>query len=741
MVYRTTDNSYHRAWRFRRWDDDEIYLFFIDTATGAIVDAIDIGVDGVGDISGRVTGFATPGTAADDSTNPPVQMNLPGIMVTATGFPPVYATEDGSASDGEYTIPDVDVMVHVSSVLKSRWVSVESLALNCYCDPQCEDSCDLEDTVPDVDPPASDKDLLFNDANPPAPEDTSQVNAFLAINRAHNWFAALQPNFTSINQQIRCVVNWGGPDGAACNAGFSKSEPPRILSKYPQDDDTFCASSAMSTIMAHEYGHFILSELIPTLILNSDPFVEGFADTVYSLVYDTACFAENYYRVNHAFFDSDPPLETCARRTDALGGKHKFEHLVAFSPAHCPAEGCEVLFDDPRCENYFYCLGLGLAGAFWDLREDGIGEAATDQIFADFAALTRGVLDQTVIIEVLVADDNDGVLSTPGPNQAAIIAAFGIHGWDDPTLAPTGVDVQWDIVGPGPTSPGDFEVDYMVIPPVVTLKATEDETGVRVAEWRIGREVDSLPADIGTITSVWAAAPPHNITVSVGDPAFTPCRDLWTVDIPAQSPGNWSNLELILDRAIRTRAHCVKNGDESGGLIQGIIPEARGIDVAGIGNGPGTPGTLTLGTSALRPIRNITLETVQADSSFIVQSDLGLNGASDDPVLHISGSMSGSIQVHGNIVEPITIDGDVSGDIVADADEDGEGVISGLVTISGEFTGEICDADMRLGGAVPPNVQLSLPPGPTATVCGRALECITDAHCTGGPMDTIAVCG
>ncbi|MCH8242939.1 MAG: hypothetical protein IH897_10055, partial [Planctomycetes bacterium] len=63
------------------------------------------------------------------------------------------------------------------------------------------------------------------------------------------------------------------------------------------------------------------------------------------------------------------------------------------------------------------------------------------------------------------------------------------------------------------------------------------------------------------------------------------------------------------------------------------------------------------------------------------------------------------------------------------------------VTISGVFTGEICDADMRAPGPVSANVQLSLPPGQGATVCGRPLECITPGHCGSGATDLVVSCG
>lgn len=724
VIYNPGVEVYHRAWRFTGSDDDEHYLFFVDTTTGDIVDAIDIRLDG--DISGRAEGFGTPGTGADEPGNPPVKMNLPGIEVTAVGFPSVHATEDGSGDDGTYTIQNVSGTVDVSSVLDSQWVTVVS-------DPGSSFS-HLSDTVFGVTSPASGVDLLFNDAATPDPEETSQVNAFLAINKSHNWFKTLQENFTEIDQQILCTVNKPQgpqlPPGWRCNAWYNPgSVPPKITSAIPVPNDDICNSSAFSSIMAHEVGHFILDKFLPGMAgATGGSFHEGFGDTVASLVYDTHCLGENCYKPAHPRYDGDPPLETCARRIDAVAANHFFKD---FSEARCsPIGGCEVLLNDSRCSSEIHCLGVALAGAFWDLRT-AIGDAATERIFADFAACTCGVLDQRVIVEVLTADDDDGDLNTLSTHQLAITDAFEIHGWEDPTDS-LGVVVEWS----GPVAPytipvegTDYTLNLAMFPPTVKL-ITTFKGGQPVTEWRLGRLLGGTETgDPGSVTAAWSGTA-QNIRVRVGTTAATPCRNLHGIDIEAQSTAKYSNLQLVLEGNLVGTARCEPAGND-GGLIEGSMVDAETISARGIGSGTNAPGDLVVSGQ----LTTAMLETIPTGSKLEV-GRLGGGGATV-----LSGELDGTLQIDTAFDHAVTIEGtatsmgtiDARTDLNATIDIAGamsgdilvQGDINAVISIGGAFTGNICANNLVAGDV---NGNLNFEFGIGARVCDWEVTCGGQCH-------------
>ena len=68
VVFEAEDDVVHRVWRFSGSDDDESYLFFIDTASGEIVDQFDQIFHGT--ISGTVVGYPTPCFQSTDPTCP-----------------------------------------------------------------------------------------------------------------------------------------------------------------------------------------------------------------------------------------------------------------------------------------------------------------------------------------------------------------------------------------------------------------------------------------------------------------------------------------------------------------------------------------------------------------------------------------------------------------------------------------------------------------------------------------------
>ncbi len=596
VIYEDDTETLHRAWRFFGWDDDEDYLFFVDTNSGAIVAAEDRLLDG--DVSGEVTGFATPGFSPDadpscldccavdpspgpgepcclaptlgqvcypaqDDTFDPVAVAMGGVELTIAGQPAQFAIDD-DALPATYSFSGLTegVGVTVNSTLIGEWVSVEDVGGYdatasqtatptevgvdlVYNEPVCRGgtrdglTCDPLGT-PETECPGGGVcddwiDLEF---------DTAQVNVFLAVQATHDWFSILQPEYDDIDTSLRARVNVPG----WCNASAAGERGLRFGAA-----STGCASSAFSSIISHEYGHFIHQS---HLLFYGGAFAEGFADAVSTLMWDN--------------------------EMNGLGWR-----LGREVPYLRNVDEPDVRLYDPGsfptwCSSGRHCHGLALAGAFWDLRkqllkcndgtnpgtscasdDDCLGggicndDSETERIFADFLFITAGLLGDANLVEVLIADDDDGDLTTASPHQFEIENAFSgtgtdKHGWPllgdilcDPVPGES-IHVEWFGVGGTPTEGTDYYVHRFIqrgiCRPHITLKTTE-VASQDVERWTIGRTISGVPAEMGTITADWDG-PAHDITVEIGTDLSANIRGLDFAEIPAQSSATWSSLVL-----------------------------------------------------------------------------------------------------------------------------------------------------------------------------------------------------
>lgn len=202
VIFETEEGTLHRTWRFLGEDDDEAYLFFVDTNSGEIVDVKNRVFEG--NVSGTVTGYGTPCYAPGHPTCPnccpadnpnnsescPTEMDMRGVEVSIVGGDQTYAAESGDY--GFEGLAD-GVPVTVQSRLIGQWVTVEHVG-------SAGDAL-LVSTAGT--PPQTGVDLVFNTTDNPdcVPEGeecsaefcTAQVNAFLGVQGTHDWFKNLQP--------------------------------------------------------------------------------------------------------------------------------------------------------------------------------------------------------------------------------------------------------------------------------------------------------------------------------------------------------------------------------------------------------------------------------------------------------------------------------------------------------------------------------------------------------------------
>ncbi len=878
VIYETGDGTLHRTWRFRGSDDDEAYLFFIDTSDSAVVDVVDQMFDAF-DVDGAVTGYTTPCChpgmptwpdccpsglpdccceeddvnypvcaysccAADnpnteDTLRYPVPIEVNGVQVSAIDNLDQVASEGFADQNGIYALNVSDPIpqggVRIQSTLVGQWAAINNNPPAVCTDSACSEYFSEQ---------ASGENLVFNlpmGQSWPPPDDTSKVNAFTAVQDTHDWFAALQPGFMGINRRVTVY------DGAeTCNAKYAFGadppninydngcEPPSVChQRDPGSAIPFysnCNSSANATMISHEYGHFIQDSAGSG---GEAPFKEGFADTVSSLMRDTACFGAAFFLTTDG--DERPcgrnidvpnvqrgeglgrcvqdgtcsgdPMRQCSIDDDCEGYEICWQtgRCLGDSTQRCTADvDCDAFGPcvhrrwcegdlTQQCLNDNNCAGryersLALSGAFWDLRKEllycggdtdvlcsthgdcdfgacdagneceggqsrsctvdedcNVGpciDQAVEELFADFAFVTTGDLDESVVVEVLVADDIDADLMTGTPHYCEILCAFvgsadidscfgtGAcqcqqegHGWPcpgipgDPNVT---VLVKWE--GPPAIDPDDEEIvwplegeDFAIIweltPAHVVLKTTK-KGGVRVRNWSIGcwdpdaANGQGAACSLGGIRAEWDAISDNDIIVRVGtDPLDTSivCKNVGHIDIPAQDDANWSSVELNLNGGISGRAQCYATkalcvlGANHGAPCNDDDDCADPGTCDPGGDGGRISGTVGAGVKILRaeaigvgnglgPAGTLAVGGVLENTTLgSVPADCSITAGSISGYLRVNGELEANVDISGDMWGTMTIRG--PGDSTGDINVDGN--IFALIDITGEMRGNI----------------------------------------------------
>jgi len=184
VLYEDAHGMLHRVWRFDGSARRESYRFFVDTNTGVLVGVEDLVFEA--EVSGQVTGFATPCCPPDDPNHPdccaadnpsnsfscPEEVQMSGVQVSVVGGGQVYAGQDGVY---QFDLP-AGQEVTLTSQLIGQWVTVINDAGNDLAPEPAQQTAT---------PPAQGIDFVYNpaDANcsPNWPDEfsTAQVNTFL----------------------------------------------------------------------------------------------------------------------------------------------------------------------------------------------------------------------------------------------------------------------------------------------------------------------------------------------------------------------------------------------------------------------------------------------------------------------------------------------------------------------------------------------------------------------------------
>ena len=354
------------------------YEVFVDAQTGQTL-RMDSLVHQV-DVEGTVSGLASPGTRPDIASNPPVSRRLPLLQVVLAG---------GSSAvtdlNGQFVIPHGGTSpVTINAGLSGPWVRIVNAAAG------------GELTASAMVTPPGPADLLFNPT--PSEKTTSQVNTLLHTNLTYDYIKSRAPGFTGLDRQTQANVNVNDN----CNAFFSGAD----LSINFFTSGGGCVNTAYSTVVAHEYGHFIVNRLG----LQQGAFGEGYSDSVAVKLYDTGVVGE-------AFFGSGSirnPEAAAQQYPCTSGAIHTCGQIIGGS---------------------WRWIRLNLSGTLGS--GPALDEARDLHVAWSMIATGGRGLDSAgpwTAIEVLTVDDDDGTIGNGTPNFNEICAAFDRHGIDCPEL-------------------------------------------------------------------------------------------------------------------------------------------------------------------------------------------------------------------------------------------------------------------------------------------------------------------
>ncbi|GBC92688.1 hypothetical protein HRbin15_01164 [bacterium HR15] len=367
----------HLAWVLtvdaHRPEQPERYRVFIDAHTGVPLEWRSE-VYFV-DITGQVQGYATPGLRPDHSQNPPVLQPLPQLRVTLVGGSSVFTDPQGF-----FTLPFSGTnQVTVQANLIGPWVQVVN---------QAGTTLSLQQTVT----PPGPANFTFNTER--VELNTAQVNGFLQTTIVHNFAKAINPSYPGIDYAIPCNVNIG----QTCNAYYSN----RTINFYRAGGG--CVNTAYSTVIYHEYGHFIISMGHPNA---SGDYHEGMADVTAAFLTADPCLAIEFRGIGTG----------CLRN--------------AVNSVRYPCSG-EV----------HYC-GQVISGAFWQTYLSMLQRYNNDPAFAlqkvrewylNSILLRPSGISPQITIDVLTLDDDDNNIYNGTPHYFQINEGFSRHNLPAPQL-------------------------------------------------------------------------------------------------------------------------------------------------------------------------------------------------------------------------------------------------------------------------------------------------------------------
>ncbi|GFO82748.1 MAG: hypothetical protein A49_23750 [Methyloceanibacter sp.] len=748
MLYTTESSQAVRAWKVLASDDDEMYIVFVGAADEAILraESLAFGVDVHGTVTGKGTNIEQPDPLQHGPhacQNPPVTMPLPGARVRLLAdVEPACPSDGGTVIAEQFAAVDWDAPGTVFGpnagsfeftgvTLPARLYATLESPLVKVLDGMGEPVLVCDTVLPGTgDPPAVP--LEFPSAGPPCPIEcpgcvpteyrTAQINAFLSAQAVHDFALSVDPALGTPASQWELLVNAGECVGAYT---LAFRNPPLIFfqrsnissnSNCPNDDPNF----AFTTLVSHEYAHLLQARLFGQRMMELFNFREATADLLAAFHWNTPHFA-----------------------LDSSAYRQLQENGVQF----VPEDGSTI-----------YARTMALSGAVWDLRRaiiNGSPDPAeaittTNSLLADFMFISDGYWDLSLLVEVLIADDDDADLTSdpPTPHYEAIREAFRDHGMEVSLGAecPQDVLVDWLLAPAIPGVTPVAGVDYALVcdrePPGITLKTLVYDDGsnppAKVVQWTVGRGRDEYGGarDLGLVWTAWQEAPPGqapaDIVVELGTNPNHPIRNVTTVEIPPPDETHWSNIILALEGSLLVRAGCYGHAD-LGGRISGTVRGNLGlVDAQAIGLGADLSGTLSVGAGGTAgELGGGVLRTIPAGSTLscnLLRHALTIEGSLGGTVTigtlssGIVGGVAteGLVHVHGDIDPPSQGSGGGRLEVrnLTSAAIQIDGTLLGTVSVSGQMTATALDPVLTVG-SVAGTLEILEPDSPERLSKGR----------------------
>jgi hypothetical protein len=234
-----------------------------------------------------------------------------------------------------------------------------------------------------------------------APCSDRHINAYYHVNRVHNFMKGLFPSFTGMDFSLATNVD---VTTGTCNAYYTG-----------RDINFFAAGSGCNSfaeigdIIYHEYGHGISDHM----------YREISGGTINNSALNEACSDIWAMSITH-----DPVLGR-----NSFTGVGGFIRRYDITPQVYPIDLDLSTYPDPHKN------GQIIAGAWWDV---GVNIGSVDTMARLFSDVyydvpdgpdgMEGAVYQTVLLDVLQADDNNADLSDGTPHYSQIVAAFAKHG-------------------------------------------------------------------------------------------------------------------------------------------------------------------------------------------------------------------------------------------------------------------------------------------------------------------------
>lgn len=230
-----------------------------------------------------------------------------------------------------------------------------------------------------------------------APSSDRHVNAYYHVNRVHNFMKGYFPTFTDLDYPLPTNIDL---TSGTCNAYYDGVSVNFFAA------DIQCNSFAeIGDIVYHEYGHAINDHFYSTHSIGS--------------------------MVNSALHEANADIWGMSITQNAVLGYNPFIGFGGFirrydmTPQVYPLD----LVSEP------HSAGQIIAGCWWDLGVSIGSVPAMTQLFTDVyydvpdgPNGTEGSIYREILIDVLLADDNDANLNNGTPHYSQIVAAFARHG-------------------------------------------------------------------------------------------------------------------------------------------------------------------------------------------------------------------------------------------------------------------------------------------------------------------------